>query len=75
MDIIDGINFFNEKSNVDLIILARGGGSFEDLNCFNSENLARNIASSEIPIVTAIGHETDFTIADFVSDLGPLHPL
>ncbi len=69
VDIIDGINFFNEKSNVDLIILARGGGSFEDLNCFNSENLARNIASSEIPIVTAIGHETDFTIADFVSDL------
>ena len=69
IDIVDAINYFNKKNMVDLIIIARGGGSFEDLNCFNSEKLARNIALSDIPIVTAIGHETDFTIADFVSDV------
>ena len=69
VDIVDAINYFNKKNVVDLIIIARGGGSFEDLNCFNSEKLARNIALSDIPIVTAIGHETDFTIADFVSDV------
>ena len=69
IDIVDAINYFNKKNMVDLIIIARGGGSFEDLNCFNSEKLARNISLSDIPIVTAIGHETDFTIADFVSDV------
>ncbi|MAX12821.1 MAG: exodeoxyribonuclease VII large subunit [Candidatus Marinimicrobia bacterium] len=69
IDIVDAINYFNKKNMVDLIIIARGGGSFEDLNCFNSEKVARNIALSDIPIVTAIGHETDFTIADFVSDV------
>ena len=51
-----------------LIIIARGGGSFEDLDCFNSEKLARHIFKSENPIISAIGHETDFTIADYVSD-------
>jgi len=65
-----GIRWFNANpSRVDLIILARGGGSMEDLACFNDEALARAIASSQLPIVSAIGHETDFTIADFVADL------
>lgn len=56
-------------SQVDLIVLARGGGSLEDLAAFNSEQVARAIASSSLPVVSAIGHETDFTIADFVADL------
>lgn len=65
-----GIRYFNENpSLVDIIILARGGGSIEDLSGFNDESLARAIAASTIPIVSAIGHETDFTIADFVADL------
>jgi exodeoxyribonuclease VII large subunit len=55
--------------NVDLIVLARGGGSLEDLAAFNSVRVARAIASSKLPLVSAIGHETDFTIADFVADL------
>lgn len=59
-------NYFNLG---DAILLTRGGGSLEDLWCFNNEALAREIASSKIPIVTAVGHEVDFTIADFVSDL------
>jgi exodeoxyribonuclease VII large subunit len=54
---------------VDLIVLARGGGSLEDLSAFNSERVARAIASSQLPVVSAIGHETDFTIADFAADL------
>jgi exodeoxyribonuclease VII large subunit len=65
-----GIRYFNNNpSLVDVIILARGGGSIEDLSGFNDEALARTIAASAIPIVSAIGHETDFTIADFVADL------
>jgi exodeoxyribonuclease VII large subunit len=65
-----GIRWFNANSSiVDLIILARGGGSLEDLAGFNDEGLARTIAASELTIVCAIGHETDFTIADFVADL------
>lgn len=65
-----GIHYFNQNPGlVDVIILARGGGSIEDLSGFNDESLARAIAASEIPIVSAIGHETDFTIADFVADL------
>lgn len=63
-----GIKFFNDKHPVDLIIIGRGGGSAEDLWCFNDENLARVIASSDIPVISAVGHETDFTICDFVSD-------
>jgi exodeoxyribonuclease VII large subunit len=59
----------NASGLVDLIVLARGGGSLEDLAAFNSERVARAIASSNLPVVSAIGHETDFTIADFVADL------
>jgi len=69
MTIIKGIEFLNFEIKPDLIIIARGGGSIEDLWPFNNEALARAISSSSIPIISAIGHETDFTIADFVSDL------
>jgi len=64
-----GIAWFNETREVDLIVIARGGGSLEDLAPFNTESLARAIAASELPIVSAVGHETDFTIADFAADL------
>lgn len=65
-----GIRWFNAKpGRVDLIVIARGGGSMEDLAGFNDEALARTIAASELPVVSAVGHETDFTIADFVADL------
>jgi exodeoxyribonuclease VII large subunit len=65
-----GIRYFNNNPTlVDVIILARGGGSIEDLSGFNDESLARSIAASKIPLVSAIGHETDFTIPDFVADL------
>jgi exodeoxyribonuclease VII large subunit len=68
--VVAGIRWFNANpSLVDIIILARGGGSLEDLAGFNDEVLARAIAASELPIVSAVGHETDFTIADFVADL------
>jgi len=63
------INELNASGLVDVIVLARGGGSLEDLAAFNSERVARAIASSLLPVVSAIGHETDFTIADFVADL------
>lgn len=65
-----GIRWFNANpGRVDLIVIARGGGSMEDLAGFNDEALARTIAASELPVVSAVGHETDFTIADFVADL------
>jgi exodeoxyribonuclease VII large subunit len=70
-----GIRWFNANSSlVDVILLARGGGSLEDFAGFNDEALARVIAASELPIVSAIGHETDFTIADFVADLRAATP-
>ncbi len=68
--VIAGIRWFNaHPETVDLILIARGGGSVEDLAGFNDEALARTIAASALPTVSAIGHETDFTIADFVADL------
>ncbi|MFH0877762.1 MAG: exodeoxyribonuclease VII large subunit [Candidatus Omnitrophota bacterium] len=67
-EIVAAIKDFNALANVDVIILARGGGSIEDLWCFNEEGVAREIAHSKIPVLSAIGHETDYTIADFVAD-------
>ena len=67
--IIQGIKYFHKKEQVDIIVVGRGGGSAEDLWCFNDELLARAIYNADIPIVSCVGHETDFTIADFVSDL------
>ena len=67
--VADGIKMFNSLKNVDVIIAGRGGGSIEDLWAFNEENVADAIYNSDIPIISAVGHETDFTIADFVADL------
>lgn len=68
--LISGIKYFNQKNNrVDTILLGRGGGSIEDLWCFNDEKLAYAIFNSETPIISCVGHETDFTISDYVSDL------
>ena len=69
LEVSAGIRFFNQHNNVDVIIIARGGGSAEDLASFNHEGLARTVAASEIPVISAVGHETDFTIGDFVADL------
>ena len=68
-EIAEGIDYFNREGNVDVVIVARGGGSLEDLWSFNEEVVARAIARSRIPVISAIGHETDYTIADFVADL------
>ena len=68
-EIDSAIAHLNASGLVDVIVLARGGGSLEDLAAFNSERVARAIAASRLPVVSAIGHETDFTIADFAADL------
>lgn len=68
-EIATAIYDLNQMDHIDVIVLARGGGSLEDLWAFNQENVARAISQSSIPIVSAVGHETDFTIADFVADL------
>jgi exodeoxyribonuclease VII large subunit len=68
-EIIRALHFFNRKLAVDVLILARGGGSLEDLWAFNEESLARAIAASRIPVISGVGHEADFTIADFVADV------
>ncbi len=68
-ELVAGIEYFNTTLNVDLIIIGRGGGSQEDLFCFNDERLARAVFASEIPVLSAVGHEIDFTIIDFVADV------
>ncbi len=68
-EIVKALKFFNAKKIVDVLILARGGGSMEDLWSFNEEIVARAIFASEIPVISGVGHETDFTIADFVADV------
>jgi exodeoxyribonuclease VII large subunit len=72
-EVMAGLRYFHQKLRtghaVEVIIIARGGGSVEDLACFNHEGLARAVAESKIPVISAIGHETDFTIVDFVADL------
>jgi exodeoxyribonuclease VII large subunit len=69
-----GVRYFSRSKQVDVIIVARGGGSAEDLAAFNHEGLARVVASSTIPVISAVGHETDFTIIDFVADLRAATP-
>ncbi len=68
-EIAEGIDYFNREMSVDVLIVGRGGGSTEDLWAFNEEVVARAIFRSKIPLISAVGHETDFTIADFVADL------
>lgn len=67
-DLVRGIDYFNDAGNVDVIIIGRGGGSLEDLWAFNDETLARRVAASKIPVISAVGHETDFTLCDFAAD-------
>ncbi|HEY1262403.1 MAG TPA: exodeoxyribonuclease VII large subunit [Terriglobales bacterium] len=69
LEVATGIRHFNKEGSADVIIVARGGGSVEDLAAFNHEGLARTVSGSAIPVISAIGHETDFTIVDFVADL------
>jgi exodeoxyribonuclease VII large subunit len=68
-EIVRAVQYFNRQQTVDVLILARGGGSLEDLWSFNEESVARGIAHSTIPVISGVGHETDFTIADFVADV------
>ena len=67
--LIEGLRYFHTTRTADVIIIGRGGGSMEDLFAFNDEGLARAIAACSVPVISAVGHETDFTIADFVADL------
>ena len=73
-EIVLGVNFFNNHSDVDLVIIARGGGGAEDFLPFNDENVVRAVFQSKIPIISAIGHETDFTLLDFVADVRAATP-
>ncbi|WP_026886482.1 exodeoxyribonuclease VII large subunit [Clostridium beijerinckii] len=73
-DIISGISYFNKKKSVDVMIVGRGGGSIEELWNFNEEELAKAIFNSKIPIISAVGHEIDFTICDFVADVRAATP-
>jgi exodeoxyribonuclease VII large subunit len=74
IEVAAGIRYFNKARTVEVIIVARGGGSAEDLAAFNDEPLARVIAGSVLPVISAVGHETDFTIVDFVADLRAATP-
>jgi exodeoxyribonuclease VII large subunit len=69
LEVAAGVLYFNQQRSVEVIVVARGGGSAEDLAAFNEEALAREVAASQIPVISAVGHETDFTIVDFVADL------
>ncbi|HSH36910.1 exodeoxyribonuclease VII large subunit [Schnuerera sp.] len=73
-EICEGLKFLDNKEDIDVIITGRGGGSIEELFAFNHENVARTIYSMKTPVVSAVGHETDFTIADFVADLRAATP-
>lgn len=68
-EVAAGVRYLNRHGYVEVIVIARGGGSAEDLAAFNEETLARTVAASEVPVISAVGHETDFTIVDFVADL------
>ncbi|WP_315113010.1 exodeoxyribonuclease VII large subunit [Clostridium intestinale] len=72
--LISGIQYFNKTKNVDAIIIGRGGGSLEELWAFNDESLAREIYKSKIPVISAVGHEVDFTVCDFVADIRAATP-
>src|SRR6266513_5165256 len=69
MQVMEGIDYLSRSTDVDVIIIARGGGSMEDLWPFNEERIARAIVRSQKPVISAVGHEVDFTICDFVADL------
>jgi len=73
-EISEGIRYFNSKANVDVMIIGRGGGSIEELWAFNEEIVAKAIFESDIPVVSAVGHETDFTISDFTADIRAATP-
>src|SRR3990170_6260873 len=68
-EIVEAIRYFNQEKNADVLIVGRGGGSLEDLWAFNEESVARAVYGSAIPVISAVGHETDYTISDFVADL------
>jgi len=68
-EIVEGIDYFSQRPDMDVIIVGRGGGSIEDLWAFNEEKVARAIFRSKVPVISAVGHEIDFTISDFVADI------
>lgn len=73
-ELVRGLNYFSESGNVDVIILSRGGGSLEDLWPFNEEAVARAVFACKVPVISAVGHEVDFSISDFVADLRAATP-